>query len=185
MNGLERLQSPYMLMARNLSTGRCGPAAGRELAGYGAPDSQKGTTLPGYGSHMISTTGLPASQDSACVLPDHGIKSMLLLRSFGAPSWSFGGIFTTTKHGHRKSHHRPGRGLREGLYSQWLHWPTYVFCLCSCTCTHFQQAPAAGIDNEIANFFASQGTAPIVIDDATNARLRWMVHKRVLVRPNF
>ncbi|KIY73759.1 MFS general substrate transporter [Cylindrobasidium torrendii FP15055 ss-10] len=41
------------------------------------------------------------------------------------------------------------------------------------------QAPPAGIDNEVANFFSSQG--PVEIDEATNKRLRWMVHKRVLL----
>ncbi|KAJ4472329.1 major facilitator superfamily domain-containing protein [Lentinula aciculospora] len=47
------------------------------------------------------------------------------------------------------------------------------------------QAPV-GIDAEVAEFFAtlapdaSKGK-PFVIDDATNRRLRWMVHKRVLV----
>ncbi|KAF8915909.1 major facilitator superfamily domain-containing protein [Mucidula mucida] len=39
----------------------------------------------------------------------------------------------------------------------------------------------AGIDDEVANFFAAQSSTPIVIDDETNRRLRWMVHKRVLV----
>ncbi|KAF9055105.1 MFS general substrate transporter [Hymenopellis radicata] len=39
----------------------------------------------------------------------------------------------------------------------------------------------AGIDDEVANFFAAQSSAPVVIDDETNRRLRWMVHKRVLV----
>lgn len=42
-----------------------------------------------------------------------------------------------------------------------------------------------GIDAEIAEFFnetAAGVTKPIVIiDDATNRRLRWMIHKRVLV----
>ncbi|KAK0206651.1 major facilitator superfamily domain-containing protein [Desarmillaria ectypa] len=41
-------------------------------------------------------------------------------------------------------------------------------------------APPAGIDAEVANFFASQDT-PVVIDEATNRRLRWLVHKRVLL----
>ncbi|KAG7449332.1 MFS general substrate transporter [Guyanagaster necrorhizus] len=40
--------------------------------------------------------------------------------------------------------------------------------------------PPAGIDAEVANFFASQD-APAVVDDATNRRLRWLIHKRVLV----
>ncbi|KAI0788160.1 hypothetical protein C8Q74DRAFT_1216620 [Fomes fomentarius] len=40
----------------------------------------------------------------------------------------------------------------------------------------------AGIDAEVAEFFAKQGTSgPIEIDEETNRRLRWMVHKRVLV----
>ncbi|KAI0796497.1 MFS general substrate transporter [Abortiporus biennis] len=40
-----------------------------------------------------------------------------------------------------------------------------------------------GIDAEVARFFAeSSGTSSAIeIDDATNRRLRWMVHKRVLV----
>ncbi|KAG7097130.1 hypothetical protein E1B28_004508 [Marasmius oreades] len=46
------------------------------------------------------------------------------------------------------------------------------------------QAPARGIDAEVAEFFATHGDesrGPIVIDDKTNKRLRNMVHKRVLV----
>ncbi|KAK7695578.1 hypothetical protein QCA50_000214 [Cerrena zonata] len=42
------------------------------------------------------------------------------------------------------------------------------------------KAGPAGIDAEVANFF-SQEPSGIVIDDETNKRLRWMVHKRVLV----
>ncbi|KAJ3864880.1 major facilitator superfamily domain-containing protein [Lentinula novae-zelandiae] len=44
-----------------------------------------------------------------------------------------------------------------------------------------------GIDAEVAEFFASlapdtsKGGKAVVIDDATNRRLRWMIHKRVLV----
>lgn len=42
-----------------------------------------------------------------------------------------------------------------------------------------------GIDAEVAQFFsetAAGATKPVVaIDDATNRRLRWMIHKRVLV----
>ncbi|KAJ7179275.1 major facilitator superfamily domain-containing protein [Mycena filopes] len=41
--------------------------------------------------------------------------------------------------------------------------------------------PAAGIDAEVANFFAAQAHEPVPIDEETNKRLRWMVHKRVLV----
>ena len=41
---------------------------------------------------------------------------------------------------------------------------------------------AAGIDSEVADFFASQSQGPIEIDEATDRRLRWMIHKRVLVR---
>ncbi|EJF56525.1 MFS general substrate transporter [Dichomitus squalens LYAD-421 SS1] len=41
--------------------------------------------------------------------------------------------------------------------------------------------PAAGIDAEVAEFFATQGKGPIEIDEATDRRLRWMIHKRVLV----
>ncbi|KAG6837956.1 hypothetical protein H0H93_008350 [Arthromyces matolae] len=42
--------------------------------------------------------------------------------------------------------------------------------------------PPLGIDAEVAEFFAqAPSDKPIVIDDATNVRLRWMVHKRVLV----
>ncbi|KAJ7499069.1 MFS general substrate transporter [Mycena latifolia] len=41
-------------------------------------------------------------------------------------------------------------------------------------------APPAGIDAEVAQFFAAQANEPVVIDEATNLRLRWMVHKRVL-----
>ena len=41
------------------------------------------------------------------------------------------------------------------------------------------QSSAAGIDAEVANFF-SQEPSGVVIDDETNKRLRWMVHKRVL-----
>ncbi|KAJ7628862.1 MFS general substrate transporter [Roridomyces roridus] len=43
------------------------------------------------------------------------------------------------------------------------------------------EAPAAGIDAEVAQFFAARGDAPVVIDEATDTRLRWMVHRRVLV----
>ncbi|KAH8106299.1 MFS general substrate transporter [Cristinia sonorae] len=40
----------------------------------------------------------------------------------------------------------------------------------------------AGIDAEVAKFFADGAeTRGIEIDDATNRRLRWMIHKRVLV----
>lgn len=45
---------------------------------------------------------------------------------------------------------------------------------------HVFVAGPAGIDAEVANFF-SQEPSGIVIDDETNRRLRWMVHKRVLV----
>ncbi|KAF9008901.1 major facilitator superfamily domain-containing protein [Cyathus striatus] len=40
----------------------------------------------------------------------------------------------------------------------------------------------AGIDNEVAEFFAQNAKVDnfVVIDDATNRRLRWMIHKRVL-----
>ncbi|KAJ7179842.1 major facilitator superfamily domain-containing protein [Mycena crocata] len=41
-------------------------------------------------------------------------------------------------------------------------------------------APHTGIDAEVAQFFAAQADHPVVIDEATNKRLRWMVHKRVL-----
>ncbi|KAI5117294.1 hypothetical protein M0805_006816 [Coniferiporia weirii] len=40
--------------------------------------------------------------------------------------------------------------------------------------------PVRGIDAEVAQFFENRKDE-IVIDDATNRRLRWMVHKRVLV----
>lgn len=41
--------------------------------------------------------------------------------------------------------------------------------------------PPAGIDAEVADFLAQgSSTRAVVIDEATNARLRWMVHKRVL-----
>ncbi|KAJ7283840.1 major facilitator superfamily domain-containing protein [Mycena rebaudengoi] len=42
-------------------------------------------------------------------------------------------------------------------------------------------APPAGIDAEVAQFFAQNNAEPVVIDEATNLRLRMMVHKRVLV----
>ncbi|KAG6855013.1 hypothetical protein C0991_005942 [Blastosporella zonata] len=44
--------------------------------------------------------------------------------------------------------------------------------------------PPVGIDAEVADFFAqaSPSTKAVVIDDATNVRLRWMIHRRVLVR---
>ncbi|KAJ7228810.1 MFS general substrate transporter [Mycena pura] len=43
------------------------------------------------------------------------------------------------------------------------------------------QAPSAGIDAEVARFFAqAPRNEPVVIDDATNIRLRWMVHRRIL-----
>lgn len=40
-----------------------------------------------------------------------------------------------------------------------------------------------GIDAEVADFLAQQtsGAQGKVIDEATNRRLRWMIHKRVLV----
>ncbi|KAI0033800.1 MFS general substrate transporter [Vararia minispora EC-137] len=39
-----------------------------------------------------------------------------------------------------------------------------------------------GIDAEVAQFFSEKAAVKtVVIDDATNRRLRWMVHKRVLV----
>ncbi|KAF5388085.1 hypothetical protein D9615_000249 [Tricholomella constricta] len=42
--------------------------------------------------------------------------------------------------------------------------------------------PPAGIDSEVADFFAqsSSSTKVVIIDEATNVRLRWMIHKRVL-----
>ncbi|ESK97558.1 allantoate permease [Moniliophthora roreri MCA 2997] len=47
------------------------------------------------------------------------------------------------------------------------------------------RAPAAGIDAEVAEFFARYGPdkskGPTIIDEAENTRLRWMIHKRVLV----
>ncbi|KAL0581994.1 hypothetical protein V5O48_000052 [Marasmius crinis-equi] len=45
------------------------------------------------------------------------------------------------------------------------------------------QGPSAGIDTEVAEFFAQHGVQSegVVIDEATNKRLRWMIHKRVLV----
>lgn len=44
------------------------------------------------------------------------------------------------------------------------------------------QAPSAGIDAEVAQFFAqAQRQEAVVIDEATNVRLRRKVHKRVLV----
>jgi hypothetical protein len=49
------------------------------------------------------------------------------------------------------------------------------------SCPDLRSAPPAGIDSEVADFFASSNKV-IVIDEATNVRLRWMVHKRVLVR---
>ncbi|KAJ7781402.1 major facilitator superfamily domain-containing protein [Mycena metata] len=42
-------------------------------------------------------------------------------------------------------------------------------------------AHPAGIDAEVAQFFAAQVHEPVVIDEETNKRLRWMVHRRVLV----
>ncbi|CUA71692.1 putative transporter C1773,15 [Schizosaccharomyces pombe 972h-] [Rhizoctonia solani] len=39
----------------------------------------------------------------------------------------------------------------------------------------------AGIDAEVTNFFAAQGDKPIVIDEATNKRLKRMIDKRVLL----
>ncbi|KAF7352941.1 MFS general substrate transporter [Mycena venus] len=48
--------------------------------------------------------------------------------------------------------------------------------------TNYGNAAPAGIDAEVAQFFATQGhDGPVVIDEETNKRLRWMVHKRVLV----
>ncbi|KAF5393940.1 hypothetical protein D9757_000166 [Collybiopsis confluens] len=52
-------------------------------------------------------------------------------------------------------------------------------------CTE-NEAPPLGIDAEVAEFFAHAADAckdgkPIVIDEKTNIRLRWMIHKRVLV----
>ncbi|KAF7331961.1 hypothetical protein MKEN_00076400 [Mycena kentingensis (nom. inval.)] len=38
----------------------------------------------------------------------------------------------------------------------------------------------AGIDAEVAQFFAQADQTPVVISEAENVRLRWMVHKRVL-----
>ncbi|KAJ3479348.1 hypothetical protein NLI96_g9127 [Meripilus lineatus] len=45
-----------------------------------------------------------------------------------------------------------------------------------------EESPA-GIDAEVARFFAESSTASkgVEIDEATNRRLRWMIHKRVLV----
>ncbi|KAI5894026.1 MFS general substrate transporter [Schizophyllum commune H4-8] len=47
--------------------------------------------------------------------------------------------------------------------------------------TSSEVQPAAGIDAEVAEFFATQSDGHIVIDEATNKRLRMMIHKRVLV----
>lgn len=43
-----------------------------------------------------------------------------------------------------------------------------------------------GIDAEVAQFFAQSKliSKNPVIDEATNARLRWLIHKRVLVSDN-
>lgn len=50
-------------------------------------------------------------------------------------------------------------------------------------CSNNVPAPPAGIDAEVADFFAqSSPDKVVIIDDATNVRLRWMVHRRVLVR---
>lgn len=39
-----------------------------------------------------------------------------------------------------------------------------------------------GIDTEVAQFFAdTTNNKPVEIDDATNRRLRWLIHRRVLV----
>ncbi|KIM90993.1 hypothetical protein PILCRDRAFT_811495 [Piloderma croceum F 1598] len=46
------------------------------------------------------------------------------------------------------------------------------------------EAPALGIDMEVARFVAehkSNVTKPIELDEATKKRLRWMAHKCVLV----
>jgi hypothetical protein len=46
----------------------------------------------------------------------------------------------------------------------------------------FCTAAPAGIDAEVAQFFATQAhEGPVAIDEETNARLRMKVHKRVLV----
>ncbi|KAJ6539196.1 major facilitator superfamily domain-containing protein [Mycena capillaripes] len=47
--------------------------------------------------------------------------------------------------------------------------------------TNYGHAPPVGIDAEVAQFFAAQVHEPVVIDEETNKRLRWMVHRRVLV----
>lgn len=49
-------------------------------------------------------------------------------------------------------------------------------------CGSTSQLPPAGIDAEVADFFAQSSslTGAVIIDEATNIRLRWMVHKRVL-----
>ncbi|KAJ7742415.1 hypothetical protein DFH07DRAFT_40260 [Mycena maculata] len=41
-------------------------------------------------------------------------------------------------------------------------------------------AAPVGIDAEVAQFFAAQVHDPVVIDEATNTRLRWIAHKCVL-----
>ncbi len=38
-----------------------------------------------------------------------------------------------------------------------------------------------GLTGHWIEFFAAQGKGPIEIDEATDRRLRWMIHKRVLV----
>lgn len=79
------------------------------------------------------------------------------------------------------------RGRREGYYlgDQWRD-KTYVspVTLRSLWSTHpcHVLAAAAGIDAEVADFFASQSQGPVEIDEETDRRLRWMIHKRVLVR---
>ncbi|RDX44014.1 MFS general substrate transporter [Lentinus brumalis] len=47
--------------------------------------------------------------------------------------------------------------------------------------TSGETRPAAGIDAEVADFFASQSQGPVEIDEETDRRLRWMIHKRVLL----
>ncbi|KAI0709755.1 major facilitator superfamily domain-containing protein [Earliella scabrosa] len=42
------------------------------------------------------------------------------------------------------------------------------------------QQHTAGIDAEVAEFFAKQGRGPVEISEEENRRLRWLVHKRVL-----
>lgn len=80
-----------------------------------------------------------------------------------------------------------GEGNQKDLYSLRSGSTEYGICFLNIEYSpvaHILEVRPAGIDAEVAEFFSQHSslTKSLVIDEATNVRLRWLVHKRVLVR---